>query len=74
MGIMVEKDDQRSQLGERITADLRERVQRTSSDEADAIEDSAMLEGTQKGSRAGWFWITLVVLALISLGIIFFIK
>ena len=74
MGIMVEKDDQRSQLGERITADLRERVQRTSSDEGDAIEDSAMLEGTQKISRAGWFCITLVVLAIISLGIIFFVK
>lgn len=74
MGIMVEKDEQRSQLGERITADLRERAQGTSAQEDYDIEDSALLEGTQRSSRAGWFWITLVVLALISLGIIFFLK
>lgn len=74
MGIMVEKDEQRSQLGERITADLRERTQSTSDQEDYDIEDSVLLEGTQKSTRAGWFWITLVVLALISLGIIFFLK
>ena len=74
MGIMVEKDEQRSQLGERITADLRERTQSTSDQEDYDIEDSALLEGTQQSTRAGWFWITLVVLALISLGIIFFLK
>ena len=74
MGIMVEKDGQRSQLGERITADLRERAQGTSAQEDYDIEDSALLEGTRRSSRAGWFWITLVVLALISLGIIFFLK
>ena len=74
MGIMVEKDDQRSQLGERITADLRERAQRSSAQDEMDIEDSAMLENTQRGSHAGWFWIILVVLALISLGIIFFLK
>lgn len=74
MGIMVEKDDRRSQLGERITADLRERVQRTSAEDEMDIEDSALLENTQRSSRAGWFWITLVILALISLGIIFFLR
>ncbi len=74
MGIMVEKDEQSSLLTERITADLRERAQRNSAQDEMDVEDSAMLENTQKSSRAGWFWITLVVLALISLGIIFFIK
>ena len=35
MGILVEKDEEKSRLQERIAADLRERASRTSSDEGD---------------------------------------
>ncbi len=83
MGILVEKDEERSKLQERIAADLRERASRTSDDngdddddddDVDLEEDSALVEGTHKSRGTAIFWITLVVLALIALGIIFFLK
>ncbi len=80
MGILVEKDEEKSQLQERIAADLRERAYRTSQnggdddDDVDLEEDSAYIEGTHKSRGSAIFWIVLVVLALIALGIIFFLK
>lgn len=75
MGILVEKDEDRNRLQERIAADLRQRASETSKQEDfDGVEDSAMLEGTRKTSRFSWFWAILIVLALLSLLVIFFIK
>ena len=75
MGILVEKDEDRNRLQERIAADLRQRASETSKQEDfDGVEDSAMLEGTRKTSRLSWFWAILIVLALLSLLVIFFIK
>jgi hypothetical protein len=82
MGILVEKDEDRSKLQQRIEADLRERASRTSKndggddgdDDVDLEEDSALIEGTHKSRGTAIFWITLTVLALIALGIIFFLK
>ena len=81
MGILVEKDEEQSKLQERIAADLRERAARTSGldsdddgDDVDLEEDSAYIEGTHKSHSSAIFWIVLVALALISLGIIFFLK
>jgi hypothetical protein len=80
MGILVEKDEEKSRLQERIAADLRERALRTSSDEGDdddlvdLEDDSAFVEGTHKSRSSAFFWIILVILALIALVIIFFLK
>ena len=81
MGILVEKDEEQSKLQARIAADLRERASRTSrndgdddDDDVDLEEDSAYIEGTHKSRGSAIFWIILVVLALIALGIIFFLK
>lgn len=75
MGILLEKDEERSRLQERIAADLRERASETSkTSDYDGVEDSAMLEGTRKTSRFSWFWAILIILALLSLLVIFFIK
>ena len=82
MGILVEKNEERSKLQERISADLRERASRNSKNEGDGDdghdvdleEDSAYVEGTHKSRGSAFFWIILVVLALIALGIIFFLK
>ena len=79
MGILVEKDEEQSKLQERIAADLRERASRNSSiegddDDIDLEEDSAYIEGTHKSRSSAIFWIVLIVLALIALGIIFFLK
>ena len=74
MGVLVEKDEERSELGRRISADLRERAEKTSSrEDYDAVRDSEYLRNTRKTNRFSWFWFILVFLAAISLVIIFFI-
>ena len=79
MGILVKDNEERSKLQDRISADLRERAMRTNKKEGkdgdvDLVEDSAFIEETKKSHGTSWFWITLIVLALISLGIIIFLR
>ena len=74
MGIMVEGNEERSKLQERISADLRERARKTSKDEdVDLVEDSEYLKGTKKTNKFSWFWFVLVGLAALALVIIFVI-
>ena len=52
MGILVEDNNERSRLQNRITADLRERANSTSKQEdVDLVEDSEYLKNTQKTNR-----------------------
>ena len=61
MGILVEKDEDRSELSRRINADLRERAVRSSKQEdVDLVEDSEYLKNTNKTNRFSWFWFILV--------------
>jgi len=72
VGIMVEGNEERSKLQERISADLRTRSRATTKDEdVDLVEDSEYLKGTRKTGRFSWFWFILVGLAVIALLIIF---
>ena len=69
---MVEGNEERSKLQERISADLRTRSRATTKDEdVDLVEDSEYLKGTRKTGRFSWFWFILVGLAVIALLIIF---
>ena len=75
MGILVEDNNERSRLQNRITADLRERANSTSKQEdVDLVEDSEYLKNTQKTNRFSWFWFVLIVLAILSLIVIFVLK
>lgn len=78
MGVMVQGNEEQSRLQERISADLRERSDRTSLDDddvdVDLVEDSEYLRGTKKTGRFSWFWFVLVVLAALALVIIFVLK
>lgn len=75
MGVLVEKEEDRSELSRRINADLRERASRTSRQEDyDAVEDSEYLENTRKTNRFSWFWFILVFLAAASLVVIFIVS
>ena len=68
MGVIVTKNDNESKLQQRITADLRNRVQSERlDDDPDLAEDTEYVKDLQKTSRFGWIWIVLIVLALISL-------
>ena len=65
MGIMVSQDDKNTELNQRISADLRSRVQSSSpynSDEDDSLDGSS-----KKTGRFAWVWIIMIVLAILSL-------
>lgn len=75
MGILVEKDEDRSELSRRINADLRERATKTSKqEEYDSVEDSELLRNTRKTSHFSWFWFILVFLAAAALVVIFVVS
>ena len=72
MGVIVQKDQDDSKLNRQITADLRERATRTSREmDPDYVEDSEYTKNTKKTGHFGWIWFVLIVLAIISLVIIF---
>ena len=67
MGIIVSKNNEKnSRLNQRITADLRERAQKTTL----LVEDSDYAKDLKKTGKYTWIWIVLIILALIALAII----
>ena len=72
MGIMVQKNEDNSKLNDMINADLRERAERTSKQmDPDYVEDSDYAKDLKKTGRFAWVWAVLIILAIISLIIIF---
>ena len=75
MGVIVSKDQDRTKLQQRITENLRDRTKQShrggASKDPDFAEDSAYVKGFKKTGRFSWIWIVLIVLAIISLIIIF---
>jgi hypothetical protein len=75
VGVLVQNDEQRSSLQDRISRDLREKMDSTSKQEdVDLVKDSEFLRGTRQTSRSTWFWGTLIALATLSLIVIFCLK
>ncbi|MBP3899601.1 hypothetical protein J6D24_02230 [Candidatus Saccharibacteria bacterium] len=72
MGIIVSKNnDENSRLNQRITADLRERANKTAlGEDPDLVEDSDYAKDLKKTGKYTWIWIVLIVLAIISLVVI----
>ncbi len=73
MGVMMSRDEDRSELNRRISADLRARAQSERRHDPDYVDDSNYVKDTKKTGRFTWIWIVLIVLAIISLFCIFFI-
>ncbi len=74
MGQMMTNDYERNtDLNRRITADLRNKMQSAERETPDLAEDAAYLKDTEKTGKHSWFWIVLVVLAIISLFCIIFV-
>lgn len=72
MGIIVSKNnDENSRLNQRITADLRERANKTTlGEDPDLVENSDYAKDLKKTGKYTWIWIVLIVLAIISLVVI----
>ena len=74
MGIIVSKEnDKNNDLERRISADLRAKAVETSPDSevTDFVGDADYVRDTKRTGRFAWVWIILIVLAIISLVIIF---
>ena len=72
MAILVQDTGKHSQLQDKITADLREKAQRTSraDGDPDLVEDSNYTKNLKKTGRFSWVWFVLVLLAVLSVIVI----
>ncbi len=66
MGLFVNQQDQRSELQERIAAELREKTKASSLQEKatmDGVDDIRYLEGTKQTTTLAWAWILIAIMA-----------
>lgn len=71
MGLFVRQNEERSELQQRLAAELQERAKKraeNSADRPDGIEDSDYLKDTKKTTSLAGVWIGIVIVALILLG------
>ena len=74
MGLFVNQQDQRSELQERIAAELREKAKASSLQEKatmDGVDDIRYLEGTKQTTTLAWAWILIAIMA--GAGIVMFL-
>lgn len=75
MALFVRQDQERSELQQRLAAELREKAKaRAESDNQtpDGVEDSNYLKDTKRTTSLAWVWI-IIVLVMIFVAIFFFI-
>ncbi|MBQ6486569.1 hypothetical protein IJI76_02480 [Candidatus Saccharibacteria bacterium] len=71
MGVIVHKEtEKRTELNDRIAADLRARAEQTTQEDPDLVEDADYVRDLKKTGRFTWVWFVLVGLALVSLFLI----
>ena len=66
MGLFVNQQNQRSELQERIAAELREKAKASSLQEKatmDGVDDIRYLEGTKQTTTLAWAWILIAIMA-----------
>ena len=71
MGLFVNQQDQRSELQERIAAELREKAKASSLQEKatiDGVDDIRYLEGTKQTTTLAWAWILIAIMAAVVVG------
>lgn len=67
MALLMNKQDQRSELQERIAAELREKAKRTNQPAGttfDGVEDVGYLDGTKKTTTLAWAWMVILAMAI----------
>jgi len=71
MGVIVHKEtERRTELNDRIAADLRNRAEQSTMEDPDFVEDADYVKDLKKTGRFTWIWFVLVGLALVSLFLI----
>ena len=72
MALYVKQSETRTQLQEKIAADLKERAKKQSSanDLPDGVDDAAYVKNLQKTGKKAWLWIAAIVTAFVVLFIL----
>ena len=73
MGLYIQKNENQSELQQRIAAELREKAARAQANEGkrpDGIDDSKYVENTKKTTSLAWAWGVIVVMVLIVLAVV----
>ena len=65
MGLLMNKQEQQSELQERITAELREKAVRSNlRDDVELdVNDLAFMKGTKQTTTLSWAWILIILAA-----------
>jgi hypothetical protein len=69
MGIIVNQQDNRTELQKKIAAELSEKAKKKhdyTGERPDGVDDSAYIEGTKKTTSLAWVWILIVAIAVIA--------
>lgn len=71
MGVIVHKEtERRTELNDRIAADLRNRAKMSGQEDPDLVEDADYVRNLKKTGKFSWIWFVLVGLAIASLVLI----
>ncbi len=76
MGIIVNQEDNRTELQKRIAAELtdKDKKRKARQDELpDGVEDSAYIENTTGTSHYAWIWIVVIAVIIIAAVIYFLV-
>lgn len=66
MALYIQKNDQRSELQERIAAELQEKARNRQKlqDTPDGVTDSAYIKDTKQTTSLAWAWILIAIAAI----------
>ena len=72
MALFIRQNEERSQLQERLAAELQEKARKRaeSENQLDDIENSSYLKGTKRTTSLAWVWLLVVGLAITVLVLI----
>jgi len=72
MALFIRQDDNRSQLQERLAAELQEKARKKAAEAElpDGVTDSQYIKGTKTTSSLAWVWL---VIAVVAVGITIFL-
>lgn len=76
MALFIRQDDNRSELQQRLAAELQEKARKRAeldSAPSDDIEDSNYLKGTKKTTSLAWMWLLIAIIFIVIIVASFFI-
>lgn len=73
MGLYVKQSEARTQLQQRLDAELRAKVEAKSkqpnTDAPDGVDDSAYIKNMKQTSSLAWVWLVLFVVVVVGFGV-----